>query len=83
MKHLGILVGLILIACVLGACVPVAAPSPAEPAAESPVIARCALHAWRLEFTHPSTEERVQFEAPLPDDMQTMLDLLAEHRPAK
>jgi 23S rRNA pseudouridine1911/1915/1917 synthase len=55
----------------------------AEPAAESPVIARCALHAWRLEFTHPSTEERVQFEAPLPEDMQTMLEMLAEHRPAK
>jgi len=55
----------------------------AEPAAESPVIGRCALHAWRLEFTHPSTEERVQFEAPLPEDMQTFLDMLAEHRPAK
>lgn len=52
----------------------------AEPAVEEPVISRCALHAWTLEFTHPTTEQRVRFEAPLPADMQTALDLLRRHR---
>jgi 23S rRNA pseudouridine1911/1915/1917 synthase len=51
-----------------------------EPQAENPVIARCALHAWTLEFTHPTTEQRVKFDAPLPPDMQTFLELLREHR---
>jgi 23S rRNA pseudouridine1911/1915/1917 synthase len=54
----------------------------AEPAVEEPVIARCALHAWTLEFKHPSTEELVKFEAPLPADMQRLLDLLRKHRKA-
>jgi len=52
----------------------------AEPAVEEPVIDRCALHAWTLEFTHPTTEQRVKFEAPLPADMQHLLDLLRRHR---
>jgi len=52
----------------------------AEPAIEEPVISRCALHAWTLEFTHPSANERVKFEAPLPPDMQKLLDLLRQCR---
>jgi len=44
------------------------------------VITRCALHAWTLEFTHPTTEQRVKFDAPLPKDMQTFLELLRQHR---
>jgi 23S rRNA pseudouridine1911/1915/1917 synthase len=52
----------------------------AEPAVEEPVITRCALHAYSLEFTHPRTHERVKFEAPLPPDMQTLLDLLRQYR---
>lgn len=52
----------------------------AEPAVEEPVIGRCALHAWTLEFTHPTTGQRVRFEAPLPADMQHLLDLLRRHR---
>ena len=51
-----------------------------EPAVEEPAIARCALHAWTLEFTHPTTEHRVKFEAPLPEDMQTFLNLLRRYR---
>ncbi len=51
-----------------------------EPEVEEPVIARCALHAWTLEFTHPTTEQRVRFEASLPADMQAFLDLLRRHR---
>jgi len=33
------------------------------------------LHAARLSFTHPATGERVEFSAPLPDDLQTFLTL--------
>ena len=30
---------------------------------------RPALHAWRLAFTHPSTGDRLEVEAPVPEDM--------------
>jgi 23S rRNA pseudouridine1911/1915/1917 synthase len=52
----------------------------AEPSPEDPIIARCALHAWTIAFTHPTTEKIVRFEAPLPDDMQNLLDLLRKYR---
>ena len=32
-------------------------------------IQRQALHAWKLSFVHPITEEKMQFTAPLPEDM--------------
>ena len=47
---------------------------------ESPIIDRVALHAYSLAFKHPKTEEKVKFEAPLPDDMQNLLDLLRKYR---
>jgi len=31
------------------------------------------LHAWRLEFTHPATEERISIEAPVPQDMNDLI----------
>ena len=31
------------------------------------------LHAWRLEFRHPATNQPILCEAPLPDDFQTVL----------
>lgn len=34
------------------------------------------LHAWKLELTHPSTGERMSFEAPLPDYFQVVLQKL-------
>ena len=34
------------------------------------------LHAWKLELTHPSTGERMSFEAPLPDYFQAVLKKL-------
>lgn len=34
------------------------------------------LHAWKLELTHPSTGERMNFEAPLPDYFQAVLQKL-------
>lgn len=37
---------------------------------------RQALHAHRLRLIHPITEEMMEFEAPLPEDMQTLLDFL-------
>jgi len=37
---------------------------------------RQALHAYRLAFTHPSTQQLCEFEAPLPDDMQLLIDAL-------
>ncbi|MCH8118630.1 MAG: RluA family pseudouridine synthase [Planctomycetes bacterium] len=52
----------------------------AEPAVQEPVISRVALHAHTLEFKHPATDEMVKFEAPLPEDMQNMLDMLRKHR---
>ena len=33
------------------------------------LIQRQALHAWRLSFRHPITGEKMQFTAPLPEDM--------------
>ena len=52
----------------------------AEPAAQDPIIARCALHASTLEFKHPATNKIVKFEAPLPEDMQKLLDMLRKYR---
>ncbi len=37
---------------------------------------RPALHAWKLAFNHPRTGERVEFTAPLPGDLQQLLDKL-------
>ena len=45
------------------------------PVVQAP-IQRQALHAHRLEFEHPSTRKRLEFEAPLPADMQSTLELL-------
>lgn len=39
---------------------------------------RQALHAFAIGFTHPSSGEWVSFEAPLPDDMQTFIQVLRE-----
>ena len=52
----------------------------AEPAVQQPVISRVALHAHMLEFRHPKTDEMVKFEAPLPKDMQNLLDMLRKYR---
>ncbi len=45
-------------------------------ASESGVIARPALHARSLTFTHPDTHERLTFEAEYPQDFATALKLL-------
>ena len=38
---------------------------------------RQALHAARLSFTHPKSGKRVAYDAPLPDDLKGLLDVLA------
>lgn len=40
-------------------------------------IGRQALHAWRLSFSHPSRDERLRFEAPLPPDLEALRARLA------
>ena len=40
------------------------------------LLERQALHARRLRVTHPTTGKSVEFEAPLPDDIQNVLTLL-------
>ncbi|EGV36984.1 23S rRNA pseudouridine(1911/1915/1917) synthase RluD [Neisseria weaveri] len=37
---------------------------------------RQALHAYRLSFVHPSTQETVSFEAPIPQDIYHLLSVL-------
>jgi 23S rRNA pseudouridine1911/1915/1917 synthase len=51
-----------------------------EQAVQEPVINRCALHAHTLGFKHPVTGEAVKFEAPLPEDMQNLLEMLRKYR---
>ena len=48
---------------------------------DSPEIQRQALHAFRLGFTHPFTGEDLQFETPLPADMQTALGTMGLQAP--
>jgi 23S rRNA pseudouridine1911/1915/1917 synthase len=47
------------------------------------LIDRQALHAYRLAFCHPQSGKPVEFEAPLPDDIQRTLAALERYRPAK
>jgi 23S rRNA pseudouridine1911/1915/1917 synthase len=51
-----------------------------DPAARARMKAldRQALHAWRLAFAHPVTGEKMQFSAPLPEDMAGLSAFLRE-----
>ena len=42
----------------------------------APPMDRHALHAQRIAFRHPATGESVRFEAPLPGDMQGLVEWL-------
>jgi 23S rRNA pseudouridine1911/1915/1917 synthase len=44
------------------------------------LLARQALHAYRLRFRHPVKNEWMEFEAPLPEDFQRTLAALREYR---
>ena len=46
-----------------------------------PIVAafeRCALHAHFLSFRHPRSHQRVELEAPIPDDMSGLIEALEE-----
>ena len=51
-----------------------------EPEVQEPVLNRVALHAFSIEFRHPSTEKIVEFQAPMPQDMQNLLNALRKYR---
>lgn len=44
--------------------------------AHGPALKRMFLHAWRLQFTHPVSGERIELEAHLPEELQHYLDYL-------
>ena len=46
---------------------------------ELPVMERHALHAAKICFTHPATSEEMNFSAPLPDDMSSLLENLRKY----
>ena len=46
----------------------------------APDPGRQCLHAARLEFAHPHTEERMVFEQPIPEDMEQLLAWLRIHK---
>ncbi|HSA58107.1 MAG TPA: RluA family pseudouridine synthase [bacterium] len=39
-------------------------------------LTRPMLHAWKLSFRHPKSEERLSFEAPLPEDFRSVIESL-------
>jgi 23S rRNA pseudouridine1911/1915/1917 synthase len=51
-------------------------------ARSEPLLARQALHAQRLALVHPTSSERMEFEAPLAADIQLVLDALRRWRAA-
>ena len=40
---------------------------------------RQALHAQKLSLTHPQTEQVIQWEADVPDDMDNLLQMIRQH----
>ncbi len=54
----------------------VAGGQPAE--SEKPLIARQALHACTIAFRHPVSGEEMRLEAPAPDDIALLIDVLRE-----
>lgn len=43
---------------------------------EKPVLSRQALHAIELSFDHPQTRQRMEFRAPIPPDLEKVLETL-------
>ncbi len=39
-------------------------------------FSRQALHSYKISFLHPRSEEEMEFEIPLPDDLQALYDLI-------
>ena len=51
-----------------------------NPCEQTLILDRQALHARRLKFTHPKTKEPIEVVAPLPADIQGVLDCLRSYR---
>ncbi len=47
---------------------------------EDPLITHQALHAMRIELMHPIREAPLVIEAPIPDNIRRIIDLLRQHR---
>ncbi|MBA2114007.1 RluA family pseudouridine synthase [Bremerella alba] len=47
---------------------------------EQIILARTALHARRLKINHPVTGEPLEFEAPIPEDLHSTLEILRKYR---
>ena len=45
---------------------------------ERPLLSRLALHAYKIELTHPKSGERMTFTAPYPKDMEAVRNQLAK-----
>lgn len=60
----------------------IASLGPGDPR-ERLLLDRQALHAANLTIFHPFKGERMTFEAPLPEDMQSVVDALREYRPGR
>ena len=43
----------------------------------APALKRMYLHAWRLQFSHPATGERIELLAPLPFELEAFSDHVA------
>ncbi len=54
-----------------------------DPAADEVLLARQALHARRLRFTHPHTRKVIEAEAPLPPEFEKTLAALRKYRPTR
>lgn len=53
-----------------------------QPEDQEVVMARQALHAFQLEFTHPVTGKELMFQAPLPSDFELTLNTLRQQTTA-
>jgi 23S rRNA pseudouridine1911/1915/1917 synthase len=47
------------------------------------LMQRQALHAWQLSFTDPVTQQRQTYTAPLPEDMQAVVNHLRDSKPVE
>ena len=57
-----------------------ASEDPLVPDPLQPILMRQALHAFRIQFTHPATGLTVEYSAPLAEDMDFVLQLLRKYK---
>ena len=50
-------------------------------AGKLPALKRMFLHAWRLQFTHPASGERLELLAPVPPELETFATHAAPSKP--